>query len=173
MFIKIMETDIMSLLDLMDYTTDRFYIVFDEEDGKKQIKEIFTKLFNDYKKGKTSNSLAKSEVIVAFGRGYHPEKGIEDILTIAKKLNAHYATTRPIQDMGLVDESKVLGKTALSVSPKLYIAFGLSGSVQHLGSVNASEIIAINNNKNSAIFRHAKFAILGDARDVAHFIANI
>jgi|GEM_PF-430834 len=104
---------------------------------------------------------------------YHPEKGIEDILTIAKKLNAHYATTRPIQDMGLVDESKVLGKTALSVSPKLYIAFGLSGSVQHLGSVNASEIIAINNNKNSAIFRHAKFAILGDARDVAHFIANI
>ena len=72
-----------------------------------------------------------------------------------------------------MDETKVLGKTALSVNPKLYIAFGLSGSVQHLGSINANDIIAINNNKNSAIFSHAKFAILGDARDVAHFIANI
>lgn len=163
----------MGLLDLMDYTTDRNYIVFEEEDGKKQIREIFTKLYNDYKHIYPTDSLLKSEVIVAFGRGYHPENGIDDILEITKKLNAHYATTRPVQDMGLVDESKVLGKTALSVSPKLYIAFGLSGAVQHIGSVNADEIIAINNNKNSAIFRHAKFAILGDAREVAHFIANI
>ena len=154
----------MGLLDLMDYTTDRNYIIFDEEDGKKQIREIFTKLYNDYKHIDPTESLLKSEVIVAFGRGYHPENGIDDILEITKKLNAHYATTRPVQDMGLVDESKVLGKTALSVSPKLYIAFG---------SVDADEIIAINNNKNSAIFRHAKFAILGDAREVAHFIANI
>ena len=112
----------MSLLELMDYTTDRFYIVFDEEDGKKQIKEIFTKLFDEYKNAEISDFLTQSEVIVAFGRGYHPEKGIDDILNICKKLNAHYATTRPIQDMGLVDETKVLGKTALSVNPKLYIA---------------------------------------------------
>ena len=57
MFIKMMETDIMSLLELMDYTTDRFYIVFDEEDGKKQIKEIFTKLFDEYKNAEISDFL--------------------------------------------------------------------------------------------------------------------
>jgi hypothetical protein len=164
----------MSVLELMtDYSTDRNYILFEEDEGKKEIIRIFKGLFEKTKGVKNSKMLEDADIIVAFGRGYHPEKGIEDIKDIARKLGAQYAATRPVQDMNIISFDRVLGKTALSANPKIYIGFGVSGAVQHLGSVKAQEIIAVNNNKNSAIFRHAKYAILGDAREVAKFINGI
>lgn len=164
----------MNILDLMDdYSIDGDYILYETVEGKKRILDIFKQLYNQCRTVKICNDVEQAKIILGVGRGYKAQNGIDDLKSIAQKLNAAIAGTRPLEDMKILNSQQVIGKTAKSARPDVYIAFGISGSVQHMGNIKADTIIAINNNKNSAIFRHATHKILGDARDIAHYINSI
>lgn len=150
------------------YSFDEKYIEFDTAVGKKQVEDIFSSLYNEYKNKTKITDVEKADIIVGIGRGC--KRSFDDVSVIADLLNATLAGTRPLQNMGLLTKEYVLGKSAKTASPKVYVAFGISGSIQHMGTIYAKDIIAINNNTNSSIFRHAKHRILGDASLIAKFI---
>lgn len=155
-----------------DYSFDgEEYIDFDTEAGKKTVENIFVSLYKKYQNEEKIDDVEKADIIVGIGRGCR--HSFDDVKIISDKLNATLAGTRPLQDIGLLSKEYVLGKSARSAYPKIYITFGISGSIQHIGTVYADDIIAINHNKNSAIFRHAKYRIFGDANRIAKFVRDI
>ncbi len=155
-----------------DYSFDgEEYIDFDTEAGKKAVENIFVSLYKKYQNEKKVDDVERADIIVGIGRGCR--HSFDDVKAISDRLNATLAGTRPLQDIGLLDKEQVLGKSARSAYPKVYITFGISGSIQHIGTVYADDIIAVNHNKNSAIFRHAKYRIFGDANKIAGFVRDI
>lgn len=162
----------MNHIDAMDdYSFDgEEYIDFDTEAGKKVVENIFTSLYKEYRNRQKIDDVEKADIIVGIGRGCR--HSFDDVKIVSDRLNATLAGTRPLQDIGLLKKEYVLGKSARSAWPKVYITFGISGSIQHIGTVYADDIIAVNHNKNSAIFRHAKYRIFGDANKIARFVRD-
>jgi electron transfer flavoprotein alpha subunit len=112
-------------------------------------------------------ALDTAERIVAGGRGLGTPDKFALVEELAAELNAAVAATRPLSDAGWRPHSDQIGQTGAVVSPKLYIAVGISGAVQHLvGITNADYIVAINRDPNAPIFKVASFGIVGDLFDV-------
>ena len=108
-------------------------------------------------------ALANAERIVAGGRGLGEPDKYSLIEELAGQLNAAVAATRPLSDAGWRPHSDQIGQTGAQVSPKLYIAVGISGAAQHLmGIQNADYIVAINRDPEAPIFKVASFGIVGD-----------
>lgn len=109
------------------------------------------------------DNLESAEVIVAGGRGIGGEKGVERLQQLAEKLGGTIAFSRAAVDMGWGSSSRQVGQTGHTVRPKLYIACGISGAVQHIAGMNKSDmVIAINRDENAPIFQHAHYGIVGD-----------
>jgi electron transfer flavoprotein alpha subunit len=114
-----------------------------------------------------SQALGTAEQIVAGGRGLGAPDKFALIEELAAELDAAVAATRPLSDAGWRPHSDQIGQTGQQVSPKLYIAVGISGAVQHLvGVSNADYIVAINRDPNAPIFKVASFGIVGDLFEV-------
>ena len=110
-------------------------------------------------------SIENSEIIIAGGKGI--KDNIELLYKAAEKLGAKVGVSRSIVDLGLVPSDIQIGQTGKTVSPKIYIACGISGAIQHtVGIMNADKIIAINNDENAPIFKIADLGIVADAADV-------
>lgn len=108
-------------------------------------------------------SLTDAEIIVAGGRGVGSEEGFKLIEQLAKTLGGVVAASRAAVDSGWIDVSRQIGQTGQTVRPKLYIACGISGAIQHMAGMNESEyIISINKNPNAPIMKHSHLAIEGD-----------
>lgn len=115
----------------------------------------------------SSQALGTAERIVAGGRGLGAPDKFALIEELAAELDAAVAATRPLSDAGWRPHSDQIGQTGQQVSPKLYIAVGISGAVQHLvGVSNADYIVAINRDPNAPIFKVASFGIVGDLFEV-------
>lgn len=111
--------------------------------------------------------LANAERIVAGGRGLGEPDKFALVEELAGVLNAAVAATRPLSDAGWRPHSDQIGQTGAQVSPKLYVAVGISGAAQHLmGVQNADYIVAINRDPEAPIFKVASFGIVGDLFDV-------
>jgi len=111
--------------------------------------------------------ISSSEVIISGGRGIQGPEGFESLKTLAKKLDAAIGASRAVVDMGWIDYSHQVGQTGKSVTPKLYIAFGISGAVQHrAGMQNSSVIVAINTDRNAPIFDICDYGIVADWKEV-------
>ena len=109
------------------------------------------------------NELDSAEIIVAGGMGLKNEKGFELLKEFASKIGATVGATRAAVEAGLAPSSVQIGQTGKTVRPKLYIACGISGAIQHIvGMENSEHIIAINNDKNAPIFEIADTGIVGD-----------
>ncbi len=116
-------------------------------------------------------NLFEADVIVAGGRGAVGDdmkliKDLADALN-TKGINAEWAVSRPVVDEGLAEYARQIGQTGKTVRPKVYIAVGVSGAVQHIAGIKESEtIIAINHNPKEAIFNNADFGIIGNYEDI-------
>lgn len=113
------------------------------------------------------NDLDSAEVIVAGGKGLKNEKGFELLRAFAQKIGATVGATRGAVEMGLAPVSIQIGQTGKTVKPKVYIACGISGAIQHTIGITGSEhIIAINNDENAEIFDIADTGIVGDVFEI-------
>ncbi|GER81500.1 electron transfer flavoprotein subunit alpha [Thermogemmatispora aurantia] len=110
--------------------------------------------------------LEAAEKIVAGGRGVGRE-GFAELATFARLLGAAVGASRVATDRGWVEPERQIGATGKSVSPRLYIACGISGAAQHTSGIReAQTIIAINPDRNAPIFALADLGLLGDAREI-------
>ena len=119
------------------------------------------------------NSVDSAEIIVAGGRGMQSKEGFELIQKLADKLGGAVGASRLAVEMGLAPKDSQIGQTGKTVSPKLYIACGISGALQHtVGMENSSKIIAINMDKSAPIFEIADYGYIGDAFEIIPELIN-
>ncbi|MDP2157950.1 MAG: electron transfer flavoprotein subunit alpha/FixB family protein, partial [Nitrospirota bacterium] len=118
-------------------------------------------------------NLQDANIIVAGGRGMGGEKGFQLLLELAEVLNASVAASRAAVDEGWIPYRHQVGQTGKTVGPKLYIACGISGAVQHLVGMQSSDIIiAINKNPEAPIFNVATYGIVGDANEIVPMLTK-
>jgi electron transfer flavoprotein alpha subunit len=116
-------------------------------------------------------ALFEADIIVAGGRGTSSDgmqlvKDLADALS-SQGLKAEWAASRVMVDEGVSEYAKQIGQTGKTVRPKVYIAIGISGAVQHVAGIKESEtIIAINNNAKETIFANSDFGIVGEYEDI-------
>lgn len=113
------------------------------------------------------NDLDSADIIVTGGKGLKNEKGFELLKRFAASIGATVGATRGAVEMGLAPSSIQVGQTGKTVHPKVYIACGVSGAIQHTVGMSGSEhIIAINNDESAPIFEIADTGIVGDVFEI-------
>ncbi len=111
--------------------------------------------------------LSQAERIVSVGRGIKAQDKLPVAQRLAEALHAEIAASRPICDAGWLPMERQVGSSGQTVAPKLYLALGISGAIQHLvGMKGAKTIVAINKDANAPIFEVADYGIVGDLFEV-------
>jgi electron transfer flavoprotein alpha subunit len=120
-----------------------------------------------FKEAKQAVDLTQAEVIVAVGRGIKEQKNIEIAQQLADALGGDLAASRPICDSGWLPMDRQIGSSGQTVAPKLYLALGISGAIQHIVGMKGSRtIIAVNKDSEAPIFEIADFAVVGNLFDI-------
>jgi electron transfer flavoprotein alpha subunit len=117
--------------------------------------------------------LTAAEIIVSVGRGIGDKDKIPVVEDLARALGGELAASRPICDAGWLPMERQVGSSGQTVSPKMYVAVGISGAIQHLVGMKGSKIIvAINKDANAPIFEVADYGIVGDLFEVVPALAE-
>jgi electron transfer flavoprotein alpha subunit len=120
-----------------------------------------------FKEAKQAVDLTQAEIIVSVGRGIKEQKNIELAKQLADALGGEIAASRPICDAGWLPMDRQVGSSGQTVAPKLYLALGISGAIQHIvGMKGAKSIIAINKDSEAPIFEIADYAVVGNLFDI-------
>jgi electron transfer flavoprotein alpha subunit len=120
-----------------------------------------------FKEAKQAVDLTQAEIIVAVGRGIKEQKNIELAKQLADALGGEIAASRPICDAGWLPMDRQIGSSGQTVAPKLYLALGISGAIQHIvGMKGSHSIIAINKDSEAPIFEIADYAVVGNLFDI-------
>ncbi len=113
------------------------------------------------------SSITDAEVIVAAGRGIGKPEGLELLGELARLLGGAVGVTRPLVEQGWADYTKQIGMSGRTVRPKLYIACGISGAIQHVAGMRGSDVIfAINTDPNAPILDTAHYGLVGDLYEI-------
>ena len=117
--------------------------------------------------------LTDAETVVSGGRGMKSGDNWQPLEELADVLNAALACSRPVSDEGWRPHDEHTGQTGKIIAPNLYLAFGISGAIQHLAGVSSSKVIvAVNTDKDAPIFEAADYGIIGDAAKVLPELVN-
>ncbi len=139
-------------VEIIDETAEEF-----EDDGVKLIRQVLNVRDPEL-------SITDADIIVAGGRGMGSAENFGLIRELAGLLGAAVGASRVVVDAEWVDQKHLIGQTGKIVRPKLYIACGISGALQHMVGVEKAEcIVAINRDPTAPIFGYADYAVVGDA----------
>ena len=120
-----------------------------------------------FQQAKQAVDLSQAERIVSVGRGIKEQANIQVAERLAEAIGAEIAASRPICDAGWLPMERQVGSSGQTVAPKLYLALGISGAIQHLvGMKGAGTIVAINKDPDAPIFEVADYGIVGDLFEV-------
>jgi electron transfer flavoprotein alpha subunit len=120
-----------------------------------------------FKEAKQAVDLTQAEIIVSVGRGIKEQKNIELAKQLADALGGEIAASRPICDSGWLPMDRQIGSSGQTVAPKLYLALGISGAIQHIvGMKGARSVVAVNKDSEAPIFEIADVAVVGNLFDV-------
>ncbi len=129
--------------------------------------QIRTKPLELFKEAKSAVDLTQAPLIVAVGRGIKAPENIPQAEAVAKAMGAELAASRPICDEGWLPMERQIGSSGQTVAPKLYLALGISGAIQHVvGMKGARTIVAINKDQNAPIFEIADYGVVGDIFEI-------
>jgi electron transfer flavoprotein alpha subunit len=129
--------------------------------------QIRTKPLDLFKEAKSAVDLTQAPLIVAIGRGIKAPENIPQAEALAKAIGGEIAASRPICDEGWLPMERQIGSSGQTVAPKLYLALGISGAIQHVvGMKGARTIVAINKDQNAPIFEIADYGIVGDIFEI-------
>ena len=116
-----------------------------------------------FQEARRTVDLSQAEVIVAVGRGIKEQKNLALAEQLCEVLNAELGASRPICDSGWLPMERQVGSSGQTVSPKLYLALGISGAIQHLvGMKNSRTVVAVNKDRSAPIFEVADYGIAAD-----------
>ena len=129
--------------------------------------QIRTKPLELFKEAKSAVDLTQAPLIVAVGRGIKAPENIPQAEAVAKAMGAEIAASRPICDEGWLPMERQIGSSGQTVAPRLYLALGISGAIQHVvGMKGARTIVAINKDANAPIFEIADYGVVGDIFEI-------
>ena len=129
--------------------------------------QIRTKPLELFREAKQAVDLTQAPIIVAIGRGIKDAANIPQAEKLAKLLGGELAASRPICDEGWLPMDRQIGSSGQTVAPKLYLALGISGAIQHVVGMKGSRtIVAINKDANAPIFEVADYGIVGDIFEI-------
>ena len=134
-------------------------------------KDFVVEIVKTVRGGGGLQNLFEADIIVSGGRGTTNDSlGLIKALAEALKekgVNAEWACSRPVVDEGVTEYARQVGQTGKTVRPKVYVAVGISGAIQHIAGMKESgKVIAINHNPKASIFNNADFGIIGDYQDI-------
>ena len=111
--------------------------------------------------------LTSAEIIVSIGRGIGKEENLPIVRTLVEALGAELGSSRPIVDSGWLEPSRQIGSSGQNVAPKMYLALGISGAIQHVvGMKGSKNIVAVNKDPEAPIFEIADYGIVGDILEI-------
>ena len=129
--------------------------------------DIRTKPLELFKEAKSAVDLTQAPLIVAIGRGIKAPENIGQAEALAKAMGAEIAASRPICDEGWLPMERQIGSSGQTVAPKLYLALGISGAIQHVvGMKGARTIVAVNKDQNAPIFEIADYGVVADIFEI-------
>lgn len=115
--------------------------------------------------------ITKSDFLLSIGRGVDDKDEIPRFEELAEKLGASLSVSRPVVDAGWVSNARQVGQSGKTVKPRVYLALGISGAVQHLAGIRAAEtIIAVNTDPEAPIFAVAQYGAVADLFEVTERI---
>jgi len=128
---------------------------------------IRTKPLELFQAAKSAVDLTQAPLIVAIGRGIKAPENIAQAQMLANALGAELAASRPICDEGWLPMERQIGSSGQTVAPKLYLALGISGAIQHVVGMKGSRtIVAVNKDQNAPIFEIADYGVVGDLFEI-------
>jgi len=158
------------------FVTVRMKIYAESKDGAGEVVEesadgaaLESKMLVKEVKSESGGSvnLTEADIIVSAGRGLKGAENLPLVKELAQALKGAFGASRAIVDAGWTEYSNQVGQTGKTVNPKLYIALGISGAIQHLVGMQTSKtIVAVNKDKDAPIFNIASYSIVGDALEI-------
>jgi electron transfer flavoprotein alpha subunit len=141
-------------------TVEKFAVQLDASQVRSKPEEPF-------REAQRSVDLGAASVIVSVGRGIKEKDNLPVVEALAQALGAELAASRPICDNGWLPMERQVGSSGQTVSPKMYVAVGISGAIQHLVGMKGSKtVVAINKDENAPIFETADYGVVGDLFEI-------